>query len=714
MFPSTHPARRHARSKALSPLLAIVWLVLLAALPAQAATFRVNSTGDRVDLNPGDGSCDTGFDVISGMFSIDECTLRAAIQQANATLGADVITFWDGIDEDVNGRVVIYPLTPLPAVTGTTSFDGTSRSDYDDLDPWAEPVIYLDGSAVGFADGLAFSGSQSGSSVHAMGFIEWSNGIHVDANASDFWVEGSRLGLLGNAAGNGNTNGIQVVGGDATIGKQCTAGVCTGKGNVVGNNTGFGIDIFGARARIDGNRIGTDSTGLLARSNSLGGINIVGQDAVVGHPTVGAAPGEGGNLIAGNGQAGILAQSANPKIESNLVGLDATGTQALPNDIGIWLFQGTGHVGGAQPGEGNVVAGNVDEEILIFETIGTTVEGNRIGLAPSGIQTFSSGFHACVSLLGATQTMIRNNIMGGVRRGIELEDSDFNTLHGNLIGTDNIGSDLQIQFAGISTRDSSHNNIGSLGVAPNVLGHMLTGVLIESGDHNRVLNNDIGITPGGIPTPVNAGVRIFQGVDSIVGAGNNTPGVAFDATENVIYATAEGVTVFNDQTQRHAIRGNRIYDVAATLITLSLFPGNDPGDADTGPNEYINHPEIDAGALAWDDELGVLDIRYRIDSPTSPQPLTIDFYARDPNGIRWFGSDIITGENLDVYRDISIAPPPGVVVNGRDIYATTTDSKGTGNTSQYSPPVGVPEPGVAMSLCFGAGGLAALRRVRRR
>jgi len=49
---------------------------------AGAATFVVDSSADLVDLNPGDGLCST---------AAGECTLRAAIMEANAYPGADVI-----------------------------------------------------------------------------------------------------------------------------------------------------------------------------------------------------------------------------------------------------------------------------------------------------------------------------------------------------------------------------------------------------------------------------------------------------------------------------------------------------------------------------------------------------------------------------------------------------------------------------------------------
>ena len=57
-------------------------VVLLLSQGAEAAIFKVNSTDDIVDAAPGNGVCLTGTGV---------CTLRAAVQEANALAGADEI-----------------------------------------------------------------------------------------------------------------------------------------------------------------------------------------------------------------------------------------------------------------------------------------------------------------------------------------------------------------------------------------------------------------------------------------------------------------------------------------------------------------------------------------------------------------------------------------------------------------------------------------------
>jgi CSLREA domain-containing protein len=83
-------------------------LALLAAQPpgvAQALTFTVNSLGDGEDAAPGDGNCETAVDNA-------ECTLRAAIQEANQLASEDSITFAPALD----GQTITLGST-LPSIT---------------------------------------------------------------------------------------------------------------------------------------------------------------------------------------------------------------------------------------------------------------------------------------------------------------------------------------------------------------------------------------------------------------------------------------------------------------------------------------------------------------------------------------------------------------------------------------------------------------------
>lgn len=68
--------------------LLVLILALLFASPILAADFVVDSMEDTNDDDPGDGSCDDGTGA---------CTLRAAIQEANALGGADTVTLGAGV-----------------------------------------------------------------------------------------------------------------------------------------------------------------------------------------------------------------------------------------------------------------------------------------------------------------------------------------------------------------------------------------------------------------------------------------------------------------------------------------------------------------------------------------------------------------------------------------------------------------------------------------
>ena len=85
---------------------------------AAAATFTVNRTGDAADKRLGDGACDASRD------KGKQCTLRAAIQEANHTSGADRINC--NIRSETNVKT-ISPARPLPAITEAVTVDGYSQ-----------------------------------------------------------------------------------------------------------------------------------------------------------------------------------------------------------------------------------------------------------------------------------------------------------------------------------------------------------------------------------------------------------------------------------------------------------------------------------------------------------------------------------------------------------------------------------------------------------
>ena len=110
--------RGAVRTAAMAMMLLLGGLgVLPGATPADAATLTVNSTDDRSDSNPGDGACRT---------SRGECTLRAAVEEANRLPGPDTIRF------NISGNRVHTIDIDEPLVladrSGGTTIDGYSQS----------------------------------------------------------------------------------------------------------------------------------------------------------------------------------------------------------------------------------------------------------------------------------------------------------------------------------------------------------------------------------------------------------------------------------------------------------------------------------------------------------------------------------------------------------------------------------------------------------
>jgi len=129
---------RHIRPGLLALLLAVA--LSLPTSAGLAASFTVDSIGDGADSNTLDGVCDDGT---------GKCTLRAAIMQANASVGADTIAF----SLPGPSPYSIAPASPLPAVSDTLTIDGTTQPGFS-----GTPIVEIRGDSAGAnADGLHLS-----------------------------------------------------------------------------------------------------------------------------------------------------------------------------------------------------------------------------------------------------------------------------------------------------------------------------------------------------------------------------------------------------------------------------------------------------------------------------------------------------------------------------------------------------------------------------
>ena len=189
------------------------------------------------------------------------------------------------------------------------------------------------------------------------------------------------------------------------------------------------------------NYIGTDVTGTAAVPNDVGVfVSEAFQNFIGGEPSR-------RNVISGNHQAGVkLFLDSETYIQSNFIGTTADGTAALPNGIGVevrGLRGGTNtRLGGSLDGMGNVISGNVDFGVAIFDSSVVSVQGNRIGTDVSGMSAVPNGQSGVLieggenNLIGGEEPGAGNLISGNGESGVTVFASYQNTVQGNLIGTD--------------------------------------------------------------------------------------------------------------------------------------------------------------------------------------------------------------------------------------------------------------------------------------
>ena len=661
--------------------LAVAALVLISTT-GHAATFTVNSLFDDTfsnDSNPGDGTC------LDSSPNSNTCTLRAAIEEANALAGPDRIEF------SVAGEIGPDSglLGPLPDITDElVIFAGNAPG----ATFGGPPMVYLDGAAVDpssdpFAAGLrVVSGSLE---VFDLGIVAFPRaGIEFDNGIDGGRVDRCWLGL--DADGNVDahpsslsTVGVRLLGSNAVIGKSGPPGALTGLGNIISGNAAGGIQILGDANTVLGNTIGMTLEGLVARGNGNYGIFMF--DTADSNRIGGGDPGDdSGNHIANNSLGGIVVDGSGNEVDANTFGFKpgtgvffASGTTAIE-------VAGDGHViGGA---EGNRIVdrrSGTKANILLGRTpvggdtpaTNVLVTGNRIGTETVSL---GSRYGIRVAVDGSTGNAIADNLINNTTFGVQI-DADGNTVTRNQLGTEpQLGSGNQW---GIQV--SSANNE----ITENTIGNSeFEGILI-TGAFNLIFANDIGFAASiGAVGNGRGGIEIRSGTDTLIQGNrilnNGGPGIAIRDIGSI-----EGITVLGN-----SIRSNEGIGVDILEFDGSFMPGptlNDPGDADTGANRKMNYPEFgEAVPVPGSDPLETV-VTYLVDADTANQayPITVDFYyGQRVNGYgRRDGSALIGSDTYDTpgaSKTLTLTLPGGI---GADWHFSALATDADGNTSEFAP-----------------------------
>lgn len=569
--------------------------------PVQAAggKYVVTSTLDTSDANPGDNVCKDAGGV---------CTLRAAVEEANAHAGKDTITFKITSSP---GPWTISPSTALPAITEAVTLDASAAGAGASCKTTTVSVT-IDGSgAGGSASGFVLSGqAANGSLIKGFSIVSFSlDGIMLD-RVSSALVKCNIIGLQRDgvtAAGNGQA-AVEIAGNGAAADLNLIGGVATDRNILSGNNYGVLIsnivDPAAKGNKIQSNYIGTDITGTLARGNGSTGIYLSASPKT----TIGGTN-KLANVISGNGYGIYGASSADGTlIQGNTIGLDKTGQAALGNTNGGVIFSGSSGliIGGKSPTYSNIISGNTTYGVYLNSgSNNAVIQGNTIGMNATGtfeLKNTGTGIFLDSSTgatIGGTTSALRNLISGNTLAGINLNNHSENAVvQGNFIGVDKTGYYIVPNGGeGVKTQATSGVVIGgNSAAARNVIsGNTNGGVTIDtSTSGTKIQGNYIGTNVAGTAALGNqsAGVSLLTCTGCLVGgsasagernliSGNAGPGVSISGGSgsqvfgNYIGTDATGAKAMPNATgiSSNTSSGNQ-FGSSSSALARNVISGN--------------------------------------------------------------------------------------------------------------------------------------------
>jgi parallel beta-helix repeat protein len=322
------------------------------------------------------------------------CTLRAAIQEANACLGSQTIKF--------SAPMQIYPATALPALTDKgTVIDGS--------DQWLEdkgPGIVLEGNSGAFS-GLEIAASNC--AVYGLTIRNFGrHGVYLHASFSAIGGVGHRGNMI---YGNG-WHGVSMEGSRNLV-----------AGNLIAANgwSGIGADWVDGYTQISNNRIGL---------------------SVDGQPL-------------GNGFYGIhLAHGSRPVVISNTIAYNKRGIYLEGGSI-PWIYRNT--IYGHNASASNLTYPGYGGGIFCYQSAPVIAE-NVITNNVAYTGTDKIGYGGGIALLNCDETLIGSNTVvsnmanttgQGKGGGISLRYSDDVLVADNTIMSNTAGADPESRGGGL-------------------------------------------------------------------------------------------------------------------------------------------------------------------------------------------------------------------------------------------------------------------------
>jgi titin len=518
--------------------------VLLAAKPAHAVTFSVNRTADTRDANLTNAACD-----VDASQRGNQCTLRAAIQEPNDTPGQDLIRF--NIVSAASVKT-ISPTRALPIIREALTINGYTQTGASPntlaLGNNTVLKIQLNGTNAGASTTNGLEIEAANTTIRGLVINRFAeSGIQIDGSgATGNVVAGNFIGT--NAAGSTDLgNGGDGVRMFSDASNNTIGGTTNAARNIISGNDGVGFQVFNDSAtgnEVMGNYIGTDASGTQELGNRLGGVFI----GSAPNNTVGGTAAGAGNLISGNENEGVAIQGPSAEgneVLGNRIGLNADGSEALPNSTdGVLISNAPNNtVGGTDSGARNIISGNGDQGVKIFNifSTGNQVLGNFVGTDASGTADLGNGDDGVEispdaenNTVGGTASGARNVISGNDENGIRIQGPG-NKVEGNFIGTNASGTAaLGNTLGGVRIDRAPNNTVGGTqsGARNIISGNGGKGVLIFGSEaiDNTLQGNFIGTNAAGTADLGNDSDGVFIFGD----ASNNTVGGTTSGARNII------------------------------------------------------------------------------------------------------------------------------------------------------------------------------------
>ena len=286
------------------------------------------------------------------------------------------------------------------------------------------------------------------------------------------------------------------------------------RGLILNRWSGAGIYLAGGTGIvIESNWIGLNANGTAADGNGVGVAAVTATGARIGGNTAAQRNVISGNSGAGTG-IGINLDGNDHVVTGNYIGTNPAGTAAVGNTVGIRVKGDGNRIGGSIVGEGNVISGNV------------------------------TGVHVGTESGGATPDYATANVVAGNSIGTSADGSApvANTASGVLVG----GGASDTLIGGASFGEGNLISGNATGVTTYVA--VSFGSNVPPPRNTRIEGNTIGLSSSGERLPNTTGVHLRSGnavVGGASGAGNviagNGVGVKVNANEGRIEGNRIGV-----------------------------------------------------------------------------------------------------------------------------------------------------------------------------